>query len=104
MSETEGSITGDDIRPESASNLQKCCWVCYGNESDDTLASWVQPCNCRGTSKWVSFPHKYNTICYLYKAVLCRDTKMIYMSYFIWCETDLKLHKYSCSNNNILHF
>lgn len=65
MSETEGSLAGDDIRPDSASILQKCCWVCYGTESDDTLASWVQPCNCKGTSKWVSYPHKITKTLYI---------------------------------------
>ncbi|XP_055533953.1 E3 ubiquitin-protein ligase MARCHF5-like [Wyeomyia smithii] len=29
------------------------CWVCFATEEDDKLAPWVQPCNCRGATKWV---------------------------------------------------
>lgn len=32
---------------------QKYCWVCFGTDEDDKEALWVQPCKCRGTSKWV---------------------------------------------------
>ncbi|GFY50958.1 e3 ubiquitin-protein ligase MARCHF5 [Trichonephila inaurata madagascariensis] len=29
------------------------CWVCFGSTEDDKDAEWVQPCKCRGTTKWV---------------------------------------------------
>lgn len=29
------------------------CWVCFGSTDDDKDAEWVQPCKCRGTTKWV---------------------------------------------------
>lgn len=29
------------------------CWVCFATDEDDTLAAWVQPCKCSGTTKWV---------------------------------------------------
>lgn len=29
------------------------CWVCYASEADAPNAEWVNPCRCRGTSKWV---------------------------------------------------
>ncbi|XP_055936100.1 E3 ubiquitin-protein ligase MARCHF5-like [Argiope bruennichi] len=29
------------------------CWVCFGSTEDDRDAEWVQPCKCRGTTKWV---------------------------------------------------
>ncbi|UYV67350.1 hypothetical protein LAZ67_5000312 [Cordylochernes scorpioides] len=32
---------------------QKQCWVCFAAEEDDLQAEWVQPCQCRGTTKWV---------------------------------------------------
>lgn len=39
---------------DSADNInRKCCWVCFATEEEDTEALWVQPCNCRGTTKWV---------------------------------------------------
>ena len=33
------------------------CWICYGEEeivdNPEFVASWVSPCNCKGTTKWV---------------------------------------------------
>ncbi|XP_057669367.1 E3 ubiquitin-protein ligase MARCHF5 isoform X1 [Diorhabda carinulata] len=29
------------------------CWVCFATDEEDRTAAWVQPCNCRGTTKWV---------------------------------------------------
>lgn len=29
------------------------CWVCFATDEDDTMAAWVQPCKCSGTTKWV---------------------------------------------------
>lgn len=33
------------------------CWICYGEEevsdNPEFVASWVAPCNCKGTTKWV---------------------------------------------------
>lgn len=33
--------------------LNRHCWVCFAYEDEDRGAQWVQPCNCRGTTKWV---------------------------------------------------
>ncbi|KAK1116969.1 E3 ubiquitin-protein ligase marchf5 [Melipona bicolor] len=32
---------------------KRYCWVCFATDEDDTTASWVKPCHCRGTTKWV---------------------------------------------------
>ncbi|XP_053678576.1 E3 ubiquitin-protein ligase MARCHF5 [Anopheles nili] len=32
---------------------ERYCWVCFATEEDDKIAPWVQPCNCRGATKWV---------------------------------------------------
>ncbi|KAK7586134.1 hypothetical protein V9T40_004010 [Parthenolecanium corni] len=33
---------------------RRSCWVCFATDDDDnTDPCWVQPCNCRGTTKWV---------------------------------------------------
>ncbi len=32
---------------------RKTCWVCFASEEDDRTVTWVQPCRCRGTTKWV---------------------------------------------------
>ena len=33
----------------------KQCWVCFATDEDDYSAStsWISPCKCRGTAKWV---------------------------------------------------
>uniref|UniRef100_T1ISN4 E3 ubiquitin-protein ligase MARCHF5 n=1 Tax=Strigamia maritima TaxID=126957 RepID=T1ISN4_STRMM len=33
--------------------MERSCWVCFASDEDDPSASWVQPCRCRGTTKWV---------------------------------------------------
>lgn len=32
---------------------RKSCWVCFASEDDDLEATWVRPCRCKGTTKWV---------------------------------------------------
>ncbi|XP_031847175.1 E3 ubiquitin-protein ligase MARCHF5 [Nomia melanderi] len=32
---------------------RRYCWVCFATDEDDATASWVKPCHCRGTTKWV---------------------------------------------------
>ncbi|XP_019865260.1 E3 ubiquitin-protein ligase MARCHF5 [Aethina tumida] len=39
--------------PVTQKESSKYCWVCFATDEEDTEASWVQPCNCRGTTKWV---------------------------------------------------
>lgn len=29
------------------------CWVCFATDDDDRRATWVQPCKCIGSTKWV---------------------------------------------------
>lgn len=64
---TDAAATGDEAAVENnietannliavqqqESNDDKQCWVCFGCEQDDPSASWVHPCRCRGTTKWV---------------------------------------------------
>lgn len=35
------------------SSSKRYCWVCFATDEDDVTASWVKPCHCRGTTKWV---------------------------------------------------
>ncbi|XP_015520782.1 E3 ubiquitin-protein ligase MARCHF5 isoform X1 [Neodiprion pinetum] len=44
-SETATALTSEEDR--------KYCWVCFATDEDDATASWVKPCHCRGTTKWV---------------------------------------------------
>uniref|UniRef100_A0A6V7MBS8 E3 ubiquitin-protein ligase MARCHF5 n=1 Tax=Bracon brevicornis TaxID=1563983 RepID=A0A6V7MBS8_9HYME len=37
----------------SSEDDKRYCWVCFATDEDDTTASWVKPCHCRGTTKWV---------------------------------------------------
>lgn len=32
---------------------KRYCWVCFASEDDDRDATWVRPCRCKGTTKWV---------------------------------------------------
>ncbi|XP_015520783.1 E3 ubiquitin-protein ligase MARCHF5 isoform X2 [Neodiprion pinetum] len=43
-SETATALTSEE---------EKYCWVCFATDEDDATASWVKPCHCRGTTKWV---------------------------------------------------
>lgn len=40
---------------KSTDSTGRYCWVCFATDEDDENAEWVQPCNCRGTTKWVSY-------------------------------------------------
>lgn len=64
--ENRGSQCTEYANPvsETPSNesQQRHCWVCFATEEDDANANWVQPCHCKGTSKWVH----YNKIIYIH--------------------------------------
>ncbi|XP_050304665.1 E3 ubiquitin-protein ligase MARCHF5-like isoform X2 [Anthonomus grandis grandis] len=51
------SQNGSENEPKGMSVSSKesgrYCWVCFATEEEDREAAWVQPCNCRGTTKWV---------------------------------------------------
>ncbi|XP_015120112.1 E3 ubiquitin-protein ligase MARCH5 [Diachasma alloeum] len=54
---TDGASTPNHTSA-SASTLssdddKRYCWVCFATDEDDATASWVKPCHCRGTTKWV---------------------------------------------------
>uniref|UniRef100_A0A1B6D7M9 E3 ubiquitin-protein ligase MARCHF5 n=1 Tax=Clastoptera arizonana TaxID=38151 RepID=A0A1B6D7M9_9HEMI len=36
--------------------FKRSCWVCFASDEDEPSFPWVQPCNCKGTTKWV---HQY---------------------------------------------
>lgn len=42
------AATATDVSTE-----RRYCWVCFASEDEEQDASWVQPCKCRGTTKWV---------------------------------------------------
>lgn len=35
---------------------ERYCWVCFATDEDADVEfmEWVQPCHCKGTTKWVS--------------------------------------------------
>ncbi|KRT80242.1 hypothetical protein AMK59_8623 [Oryctes borbonicus] len=41
------------IVPVKSKESARYCWVCFASDEDDLEAAWVQPCKCRGTTKWV---------------------------------------------------
>lgn len=38
---------------DSTEDNERSCWICFATDEDNKLAAWVQPCKCRGTTKWV---------------------------------------------------
>ncbi|XP_033150286.1 E3 ubiquitin-protein ligase MARCH5 [Drosophila busckii] len=32
---------------------ERTCWICFATESENRLAVWRHPCQCRGSTKWV---------------------------------------------------
>uniref|UniRef100_A0A1Q3FCK7 E3 ubiquitin-protein ligase MARCHF5 n=1 Tax=Culex tarsalis TaxID=7177 RepID=A0A1Q3FCK7_CULTA len=51
--ETPEVVVAAAPKPEVAAADERYCWVCFATDEDDKLAPWVQPCNCRGATKWV---------------------------------------------------
>lgn len=41
------------VRDAASVDTERCCWICFATDEDNRLAAWVQPCQCRGTTKWV---------------------------------------------------
>nr|XP_016942104.1 E3 ubiquitin-protein ligase MARCHF5 [Drosophila suzukii] len=37
----------------SEADMDRTCWICFAGEEENPLAKWVQPCRCRGVTKWV---------------------------------------------------
>lgn len=38
---------------QQSDTSRRTCWVCLATDEDDPSASWLEPCQCRGSSKWV---------------------------------------------------
>ncbi|KAH0568428.1 E3 ubiquitin-protein ligase MARCHF5-like isoform X1 [Cotesia glomerata] len=60
--ESSGDVTDGASSPNqtsasaptlSSDEDKRYCWVCFATDEDDATASWVKPCHCRGTTKWV---------------------------------------------------
>ncbi|XP_034941034.1 E3 ubiquitin-protein ligase MARCHF5-like [Chelonus insularis] len=45
--------TSGSVPTLSSDDDKRYCWVCFATDEDDATASWVKPCHCRGTTKWV---------------------------------------------------
>lgn len=43
---------GDTLQLREASQ-KRLCWVCFETEQENSNATWICPCQCRGTMKWV---------------------------------------------------
>ncbi|XP_043272257.1 E3 ubiquitin-protein ligase MARCHF5-like isoform X2 [Venturia canescens] len=52
---TDGALSPSQTTPSAPtlSSDDEYCWVCFATDEDDATASWVKPCHCRGTTKWV---------------------------------------------------
>lgn len=69
MSENEQNIScGDNevsLQQQNQNKLadERYCWVCFATDedADEGYLEWVQPCHCKGTTKWVCAIFKYPT-------------------------------------------
>uniref|UniRef100_A0A0A9YFZ0 E3 ubiquitin-protein ligase MARCHF5 n=1 Tax=Lygus hesperus TaxID=30085 RepID=A0A0A9YFZ0_LYGHE len=46
-------LAANDTQDEYGSVSSRQCWICFATDEDDTTLLWIQPCNCKGTTKWV---------------------------------------------------
>ncbi|XP_017065784.1 E3 ubiquitin-protein ligase MARCHF5 [Drosophila eugracilis] len=44
---------GSEGSEPSGVRTERSCWICYATDEDNIHAKWVQPCSCRGSTKWV---------------------------------------------------
>lgn len=52
--ENNGVVPGTS-EPDSISHREseRTCWICFSTEGENRLATWLHPCQCRGSTKWV---------------------------------------------------
>ncbi|KAI4480524.1 hypothetical protein M0804_010077 [Polistes exclamans] len=50
---SSSSSQESNIQTLNVEDDKRYCWVCFATDEDDATASWVKPCHCRGTTKWV---------------------------------------------------
>ncbi|XP_066929816.1 E3 ubiquitin-protein ligase MARCHF5-like [Clytia hemisphaerica] len=53
MEDELGVVDTVDNSRARANSDRRTCWVCFGTDEDDPGAKWINPCRCRGTTKWV---------------------------------------------------
>ncbi|KAH8238486.1 hypothetical protein KR032_007656, partial [Drosophila birchii] len=51
--ENRGSGGSNHYSEGPEPELGRSCWICFATDEDNRLAVWLQPCKCRGTTKWV---------------------------------------------------
>lgn len=61
--ETPSALTSTKVVATNAANSsfsrqesvdsERSCWICFASDEDGNMAPWVQPCKCRGSTKWV---------------------------------------------------
>ncbi|KAH8416786.1 hypothetical protein KR222_004548, partial [Zaprionus bogoriensis] len=39
--------------PADEEAVERTCWICFATEAENRLATWLHPCQCRGSTKWV---------------------------------------------------
>ncbi|KAH8356144.1 hypothetical protein KR200_001175, partial [Drosophila serrata] len=51
--ETRGSGGSNNFSDSHEPVQSRTCWICFATDDDNRHAVWLQPCKCRGTTKWV---------------------------------------------------
>lgn len=47
------TTTANVMAPRAEPEDSRYCWVCFATDEDGELSPWVQPCMCKGTTRWV---------------------------------------------------
>ncbi|TDG38913.1 hypothetical protein AWZ03_014665 [Drosophila navojoa] len=50
-------MNGQSIVPvvgmTSSRESERTCWICFATEAENRMATWLHPCQCSGSTKWV---------------------------------------------------
>uniref|UniRef100_A0A1A9WZ19 E3 ubiquitin-protein ligase MARCHF5 n=1 Tax=Glossina brevipalpis TaxID=37001 RepID=A0A1A9WZ19_9MUSC len=51
--QSSGNKQQSEQQRHESEDSERSCWICFATDEDNGLAAWVQPCKCRGSTKWV---------------------------------------------------
>ncbi|KAF6214456.1 hypothetical protein GE061_009199 [Apolygus lucorum] len=46
-------ITSPNRGSYTSTGTARQCWICFATDEDELGMHWIQPCKCKGTTKWV---------------------------------------------------
>uniref|UniRef100_A0A1A9W673 E3 ubiquitin-protein ligase MARCHF5 n=1 Tax=Glossina brevipalpis TaxID=37001 RepID=A0A1A9W673_9MUSC len=85
--QSSGSKQQSEQQRQKGEDGERTCWICFLTDEDNALAAWVQPCKCRGSTKWVHQSCLYRWVDEKQKgnalrSVSCQQCRTEYIIYF----------------------